>query len=140
MKHYKGLAHIAVYTTDLSSSIRFYEALGGICTMRGEVQKKTGVNQLAMIHLVNFEIELIEPGDGTVVTAGGGVLPHFAIEVEDLPSVIDTLRAMGIDTFCAEQPNVLPELFGGLQNIFFRGPSGEMIELIEHFDMESSER
>ncbi|MFR4979310.1 MAG: VOC family protein, partial [Butyricicoccus sp.] len=69
-----------------------------------------------------------------------GVLPHFAIEVEDLPSVIDTLRAMGIDTFCAEQPNVLPELFGGLQNIFFRGPSGEMIELIEHFDMESSER
>ncbi len=138
MKNYKGLAHIAVYTTDLTCSIRFYEALGGTCTMRGKVQKKTGINQLAMIRLVDFEIELIEPGDGTVVTTGGGVIPHFAIEVENLSLVVDSMRAMGIDTFCTEQQNMLPELFGGLQNIFFRGPSGEMIELIEHFDTESS--
>ncbi|MBS5149522.1 MAG: VOC family protein [Butyricicoccus pullicaecorum] len=140
MKNYKGLAHIAVYTTDLACSIRFYEALGGTCTMRGEVQKKTGVNQLAMIHLLDFEIELIEPRDGTVVTTEGGVIPHFAIEVENLPLVVDSMRAMGIDTFCTEQQNVMPELFGGLQNIFFRGPSGEMIELIEHFDIEPSRR
>lgn len=133
MKNYRKLAHIAIYTTDLEHSIAFYETLGGSCTMRGEVQKPTGVNQLAMISLTGFEIELIQPGDGTVVTQASGVIPHFAIEVENLPLVVNTMRAIGIGEFCTEQPNVMPELFGGLQNIFFRGPSGEMIELIEHF-------
>lgn len=133
MKSYKKLAHIAIYTTDLERSIAFYETLGGACTMRGEVHKQAGVNQLAMISLINFEIELIQPGDGTVVTPGSGMIPHFAIEVENLPLVVSSMRAMGLGEFCTEQPNVMPELFGGLQNIFFRGPSGEMIELIEHF-------
>lgn len=133
MKSYKKLAHIAIYTTDLERSIKFYETLGGSCTMRGEVQKTAGVNQLAMITLTNFEIELIQPGDGMVVTPASGMIPHFAIEVENLPLVVNTMRAMGISKFCTEQPNVMPELFGGLQNIFFHGPSGEMIELIEHF-------
>lgn len=133
MKSYKKLAHIAIYTTDLERSIAFYETLGGSCAMRGEVQKPTGVNQLAMISLMDFQIELIQPGDGTAVTQAGGLIPHFAIEVEDLPLVVNTMRAIGIGEFCTEQPNVMPELFGGLQNIFFRGPSGEMIELVEHF-------
>lgn len=139
MKSYKKLAHIAVYTTDLERSIAFYETLGGTCTMRGEVQKPTGVNQLAMVTLTNFEIELIQPGDGTVVTPDTGVMPHFAIEVQNLPLVVNAMRAMGMGAFCTETPNVIPELFGGLQNIFFRGPSGEMIELIEYFEADEKQ-
>lgn len=134
MKSYLRLAHIAIYTTDMERSIAFYETLGAECTMRGRVQKPNGVNQLAMMTLTNFEIELIEPGDGTPVNAQGGVIPHFAIEVEDLPLLVNEMRVMGFETFCTEQPIELPELFGGLRNIFFKGPSGEMIELIEHFD------
>lgn len=134
MKSYRQLAHIAIYTTDLERSIAFYETLGGSCTMRGQVQKPTGVNQLAMVSLTNFEIELIQPGDGTIVPSASGVIPHFAIEVENLPLVVNAMRAIGVGEFCTEEPNVMPELFGGLQNIFFRGPSGEIIELIEHFD------
>ncbi len=139
MKSYQKLAHIAIYTTDLERSIAFYETLGGACTMRGSVQKEAGVNQLAMISLTNFEIELIQPGDGTVVTDAAGVIPHFAIEVENLPLVVNAMRAMGIKEFCSESPNVMPDLFGGLQNIFFRGPSGERIELIEHFGAEEKQ-
>ena len=113
MKH-QGLAHIAVLTEDMEKTIAFYELLGGTCTERTSVQKPTGVNQLAM-------------------TAQGGVLPHIAIEVTDLPAVAAELRAQGIDTFLTPEPVVLPELFGGLRNWFFTGPSGEQIELIEHF-------
>ena len=98
------------------------------------MQKPGGVNLLAMVRLADFEIELIQPGDGTVVPTQDGVIPHFAIEVEDLPLVVNELRAMGLDTFRTEEPVVLPKLFGGLQNIFFKGPSGELIELIEHFE------
>ena len=132
MKH-QGLAHIAVLTEDMEKTIAFYELLGGTCTERASVQKPTGVNQLAMIDRGGFWMEAIQPGDGTPVTAQGGVLPHIAIEVTDLPAVAAELKAQGIDTFLTPEPVVLPELFGGLRNWFFTGPSGEQIELIEHF-------
>lgn len=140
MKSYLRLAHIAIYTTDMERSIAFYETLGGECTMRGSVQKPNGVNKLAMVTLTNFEIELIEPHDGTPVDEREGVIPHFAIEVNDLPLLVNEMRVMGFETFCTEQPIELPELFGGLRNIFFKGPSGEMVELIEHFGENEHEK
>ena len=133
MRSYLRLAHIAIYTTDIERSIKFYETLGAECTMRDSVQKPTGVNQLAMLTLTNFEIELIQPGDGKM-PAGEGVIPHFAIEVANLPLVVNEMRVMGLGEFCTEEPIELPNLFGGLRNIFFQRPSGEMVELIEHFD------
>lgn len=132
MKSYIRLAHIAIYTPDMERSIAFYETLGAECTMRGSVQKPTGVNQLAMLTLTNFEIELIQPGDGKIPD-GEGVIPHLAIEVENLPLVVNEMHVMGLGEFCTEEPIEMPDLFGGLRNIFFKGPSGEMIELIEHF-------
>ena len=56
---------------------------------------------------------------------GGHAFPGLAVAAE--------LKAQGIDTFRTPEPVVLPELFGGLRNWFFTGPSGEQIELIEHF-------
>lgn len=134
MKSMKGLAHIAILTTDIEKSIKFYERLGGMCTARGSVQKPTGVNQLAMLKIWGFEFEFIQPGDGSAANAVEGVIPHIAIEVKDLMHAVNMLKVMGVNTFRTEQPNVLPDLFGGLQNIFFTGPSGELIELIEHFN------
>lgn len=32
MKHFTGLAHIALFTKDLKTSTAFYEALGGVVT------------------------------------------------------------------------------------------------------------
>ena len=69
MKSMKGLAHIAVLTTDIEKSIKFYERLGGMCTARGSVQKPTGVNQLAMLKIWGFEFEFIQPGDGSAANA-----------------------------------------------------------------------
>ena len=49
MKHFTGLAHLALYTTDLEGTIRFYELLGGQVTGRAEVEKPAGTNRLAMV-------------------------------------------------------------------------------------------
>lgn len=128
----KGLAHIAIYTTDVEKSIAWYQKLGGECYDRGEVKKPTGINRLAMVRLAGLDLELIQPGDGTPVEPAGGVIPHLALEVADLDAAISQLRALGIDSLRTEQPVELPELFGGLRNIFFTGPSGELIELLQH--------
>ena len=128
----KGLAHIAILTTDLANSISWYEKLGGKCYDRGEVKKPTGTNQLAMVKLANLDLELIQPGDGTTVTASDGTIPHFALETDNLDATIDELRQAGITTFRTPDPVELPNLFGGLRNIFFTGPSGELIEILQH--------
>ena len=70
-----GLAHIAILTTDLENSISWYEKLGGQCYAKGEVEKPTGTNHLAMVRLPGVDLELIEPGDGTPVEPAGGVIP-----------------------------------------------------------------
>ncbi len=126
-----ALAHIAILTKDLAASISWYEKLGGQCYDRGQVPKPTGVNHMAMVRLPGVDLELIQPGDGTPVEATGGVIPHLALETHDLDAAIRELRQSGIDSFRTEQPVELPNLFGGLRNIFLTGPSGELIELLE---------
>ena len=116
MKHFTGLAHIALFTKDLKTSTAFYEALGGVVTDHADVEKPTGTNHITMVQMPGFFLEIIEPHDGSPVTAEGGLFPHIAIEVDD------------IDT---EEPMTMP-IFGGIRNLFFKGPDGELIELLQH--------
>lgn len=126
-----GLAHIAIYTKEIEQSIRFYEALGGTLKQRDSVQKPTGVNLLALVDWAGFTLELIEPHDGAEVSAHTGAIAHIAVAVDSLADAAAAVRAAGVQTFLTQSPNVLPEVFGGLQNWFFTGPSGEQIELLQ---------
>ena len=51
MKHITGLAHIALFTKDLETSIKFYEYLGGKVTGQADVQKPLGTNPVSYTHL-----------------------------------------------------------------------------------------
>ena len=51
--------------------------------------------------------------------------------VDDVDATAAALKATGVDTFMAPEKKVLPALFGGLENWFFTGPSGEQIELLK---------
>lgn len=131
MNHITGLAHIALYTKDLESTIRFYENLGGVLTDRAQVAKPTGTNLLAMVKLAGFYLEIIEPHDGSPVTPEGGLFPHLALEVDNIDEALNTLKTAGINTFRTDIPNNMPGLFGGIRNIFFTGPNGEQLELLQ---------
>ena len=78
-----------------------------------------------------FLLELIEPPAGTLVPSGEGSIPHFAVYVDDLDKTAADLKAAGVISFTAPEKKVLPNTFGGLQNWFFTGPSGEQIELLQ---------
>ena len=65
------------------------------------------------------------------VPSGEGSIPHFAVYVDDLDKTAADLKAAGIISFTAPEKKVLPNTFGGLQNWFFTGPSGEQIELLQ---------
>ena len=131
MKHITGLAHIALYTKDMETSLNFYKALGGVVTDQADVQKPTGTNHIKIVQMPGFFLEIIEPHDGSPVTAEGGLFPHIAMEVDDIDAAIADCKAVGITSFRTEEPNTLP-IFGGIRNIFFYGPDGELLELLQH--------
>ena len=128
-EHCLGLGHVAVYTRDIEESIAFYEKLGGAVTARGGVPTPEGEKKLALVSFGGITLELIQ--SPAPVPMGEGNIPHIALLVDDLDAAAAAVRAAGVDTFLKPEKTVLPELFGGLQNWFFTGPSGEQIELLQ---------
>lgn len=128
-EHVQGLGHVAVYTRDIEESVSFYERLGGTVKGRGSVAAPEGEKKLALVCLGGVTLELIQ--SPVPVPMGEGNIPHFALLVDDLEAAAEAVRAAGVDAFLTPEKKVLPDLFGGLQNWFFTGPSGEQIELLQ---------
>lgn len=128
-EHYQGIGHVAIYTRDMDESIAFYEKIGGRLSQRAALQTPAGEKRLALVAFGGFTLELIQSPTAMPMTEGN--VPHFAVYVDDLDAAAAELKAAGVDTFMTPEKKVLPDLFGGLQNWFFTGPSGEQIELLQ---------
>ena len=133
MKHITGLAHIALFTKDLETSVKFYECLGGKVTGQADIRKPLGTNHIKIVSMPGFNLEIIEPHDGTAIPAADGLFPHIAIEVNDIDAAIAELKELGITSFRngVDKAADLP-IFGGIRNVFFSGPNGEQLELLQH--------
>ena len=127
-EHFKGLGHIAIYTKDMDESIAFYEKLGGSLRQRAAVSTPNGEKLLALVAFGGVILELIQSPTPMPMTEGN--IPHLALDVDDVDAAAASIRAAGVDTFLTPEKKVLPDLFGGLENWFFTGPSGEQIELL----------
>ena len=51
--------------------------------------------------------------------------------MDDVDRAAADLKALGVDTFLTPEKVVMPDTFGGLENWFFTGPSGEQLELLK---------
>ena len=127
-EHYQGLGHVAIYTADMDQSIAFYEKIGGGLKNQASIQTPDGEKKLALVDFGGVTLELIQAPTPMPLTEGN--VPHFAVYVDDVDAAAADIKAAGVDTFLTPQKKVLPNLFGGLENRFFTGPSGEQIELL----------
>lgn len=130
-KHFKGLGHIAIHTADMAESIAFYEKLGGTLLKQAGLATPDGEKLLALVEFGGVTLELIQSPTAAPMTEGN--IPHFALYVDDVDATAAAIRAAGVDTFTTPAKKVLPDLFGGLENWFFTGPSGEQIELLKMY-------
>ncbi|MCF2663756.1 VOC family protein [Oscillibacter valericigenes] len=127
-QHYQGLGHVAIHTKNMDESIAFYEKIGGALSQRASIPTPEGDKLLALVSFGGITLELIQSPTEAPMTEG--CIPHIAIYVDDLDAAAAEIRAAGVDTFMTPEKKVLPNLFGGLENWFFTGPSGEQIELL----------
>ena len=127
-EHNQGLGHIAIHTKDMAESIAFYEKIGGALRQQASIPTPDGDKLLALVSFGGFTLELIQSPVPAPMAEGS--IPHFAVYVDDLDAAAAAVKAAGVDTFMTPEKKVLPNLFGGLENWFFTGPSGEQIELL----------
>ncbi len=124
--HYHGLAHIAIRTLDVEKSIEFYEKIGGKAVLADILGTERGDKLMAMVEFAGITIELIQVFDPVET----GIIPHFAILVDNLLDVVQEIAATGIDSFPTKRIQRL-KVFNGITNWILYGPSGEEIEFVQ---------
>ena len=124
---FKGLAHIGIMTDDPRRCAEFY------------------INNLdfRLFHVVprdGFEIVFVENG-GVVLEFIGrgavenvGVINHLTLEVKGIDKTVERLKAAGVELE-ADEARPMEGFFPfGCKNIFFKGPAGERVELVDYSD------
>jgi lactoylglutathione lyase len=129
----KGLAHLGVYTADISAAKAFYSNnLSFKLTDEASIDTPDGVLKLALLEWGGFVIELMERSKGWAMPVGvGGTVDHICLAVDDIEGLVKTLRSKGVH-FETEAISDLPKLFGGIRNIFLTGPDAVRIELMQY--------
>jgi catechol 2,3-dioxygenase-like lactoylglutathione lyase family enzyme len=122
----KGLDHICVVSPDLEKSVDFYtRVLGFTCILR-ETMESQGI-AIARVEYLGDVIELVtflRPRPG--FHYGDGLIEMIGISVPDVRAEADALRSNGVECLM-DEPVMTPG--GGF--FFFRGPSGEKLELVQ---------
>lgn len=128
---YAGLGHIAVNTDNMAQSIAFYERIGGKLLAEDKIEKPEGTLLLALVDIGGVTVELLQHPDKRPLIAGA--IPHFALLVHNVDKAAEFIKAAGVTTFKTPEKAVC-DTFGGLDNWFFVGPSGEEIELLKMYN------
>ncbi len=128
------VGHVAIWTEDMQKSIDFYKLLGAKEGLRSLLPMDGGTWTKDLLHM-EFDgeatVELCAPSDLSKMPGKVGRCEHYCFDVDDIDAVVADLRAKGITSFDREEPSKV-DIFGGVKLIFIEGPSGEMIELLQH--------
>lgn len=119
--------HVAIMVTDMERSIDFYTTMFGFAVQRRGANATREMCFLAHPDQPDFAIELIRDIVPQDSYAKSGIVNHLAFTVEKIEEAVAYYRERGI-TFLSEHPT--PGL-NGSKIIYFYGPSGEYLQLIE---------
>ncbi len=119
------VAHLGLIVKDCEQSADFY------CRLLGcKVAERLFNEQLKIIALQTGSsiIEIIEYSLSPQHSRGDGVYDHLAFYVGDIQLAINSLKSNGVK-FETDSPRLTSN---GKKIIFFIGPDGERIELVEN--------
>lgn len=119
-----SFTHVGIVVSDTNISMQFYcKALG--CIVDGCYADDT--IRLTYLKAGTQTIELIQYVRQAAARTQAGPVDHLAFTVQNMEAAIARLKSAGA-VFCFETP----KLVNNRKIIFFTGPDGERLELIEH--------
>jgi lactoylglutathione lyase len=129
----KKVDHMSVIAKDLDESVRFYtETLGFNVKSRMEIPQQHIKNVMMTATGDDFIVELVQFTDDRDYYYGDGMFEVLALKVDNIFAARDELKSKGVE-FLMDEP-VDPG--DGGKFIFFRGPAGEKLELVEMPDLD----
>lgn len=92
--------HIAIAVNDVESAVKQYREAFGVTDVEFETIETEGV-KVAILHLSNGRIELMQPTDDTspikkFLEKKGEGLHHMALETDDIESEVTRMEGCGI--------------------------------------------
>ncbi len=119
------LDHLGIIVSDCSKSAQFYcDGLGCTLAECWQTPELKAVN----VHCGELIIELLEYVDASLQASSTGVINHLAFSTDDIETQIKKLTKLGA-VFETAAPKILAS---GKKIIFFHGPDGERIELVQN--------
>lgn len=118
-----NIAHIGIVVKDADKSLEFYTTVLG-CKRQESYQDER--LRLEFITAGQQTIELIQYTQDAVSERGAGIVDHIAFYVNDLEAEIAKLRQQQVELLL-DQPKVV----GDKKIMFFSGPDGERLELVQ---------
>lgn len=125
-----GLQHLGVPVTDIARSKTFYTWLGFHESMVTTLHTESGDIQVAMMQAGTLVLELYQLPNNALVeisTRKHGHVDHFALAVDDIQQVFDTVKATGLVPL-EHAPVFLPFWDKGVYYFNIEGPDGEKVE------------
>lgn len=114
--------HVGIIVKDAEKSKEFYQkALG--CKLKEEIRRENVI--LVFLQAGDETIELIQHLNRDE-ELGRGVVEHIAFRVDDIEEAIEQVKAAG-----AKMIQEKPIEMKTMKIIFFNGPDGEKLELVE---------
>ncbi|MDD3365400.1 MAG: VOC family protein [Syntrophomonas sp.] len=125
------LAHLGIVVKDCERSTDFYGRILG-CTAIDSIANE----QLKIVYLQSgaLTIELLEYLVPSSSLREAGTFDHLAFSVPNIQAAIANLKEQGVE-FLSDSPRLA---INGKKIIFFTGPDGERIELLEEKNSKES--
>jgi len=120
-----GIDHVCVVAKDLEKSIDFYSRIIGMKLTKRENIPATGV-EIAIMTLGGENLELVHFTDGRDFHDGDGLIELIGFKVKDVFESAEYLKENGVELI-GEPVRLGPN--DAL--LFFRGPSGERLEIVQ---------
>lgn len=116
------IEHIGIKAQDMEKSLAFYSEVLGFKLLN---RVKPGDVELAFLSLDGMVVELVEMRGPAACR--DGLVNHLALKTEDIFAATEYLKRHDVELM-TPAPASLGE---GRFNLFFRGPSGEKLELFQ---------
>lgn len=123
----KKMEHVAIVVKDMDQAIEYYSDMFGF---KVRLRGSSKIKEMAFLYLdeqPSVEIELIRDINPMSDYNKSGIVNHLAFTVENMNEAINHYKKKGIE-FLSPEPQ--PTLEGG-RMILFRGPSDELLQLVE---------
>ncbi len=123
-----GFHHISIQTPDLEKSLHLYRDILGMAV---RYEFDVDVRRFALLDMGDggyVELQTADPQKGLV--AAGGPLLHFSLAVHDARAVTEKLRQAGYEITMEPKDIDMADFMPSVAS-FFKGPSGESVEIFQ---------